>query len=45
MNFLVDAKVLDGRHANNAWLQELPDPITKITWDNAAYLSPAPPRR
>lgn len=24
----------DGRHANNPWLQELPDPITKITWDN-----------
>jgi molybdopterin-containing oxidoreductase family iron-sulfur binding subunit len=38
--FQLDAKVLDGRHANNAWLQELPDPITKITWDNAAYLSP-----
>ncbi|MBL8600295.1 MAG: TAT-variant-translocated molybdopterin oxidoreductase [Myxococcales bacterium] len=37
----VDAKVLDGRYANNAWLQELPDPVTKITWDNAAYLSPA----
>jgi len=39
--FYVDAKMLDGRHANNAWLQEMPDPITKITWDNAAYLSPA----
>ncbi|MEZ4394960.1 MAG: Fe-S-cluster-containing hydrogenase [Polyangiales bacterium] len=37
--FHVDAKLLDGRHANNAWLQELPDPITKITWDNAAFLS------
>ncbi len=30
----------DGRHANNPWLQELPDPVTKITWDN--YLSVAP---
>ena len=35
------AKVDDGRFANNGWLQELPDPITKITWDNAAMISPA----
>ena len=35
------AKVDDGRNANNGWLQELPDPITKVTWDNAALLSPA----
>ena len=33
--------ILDGRHANNPWLQELPDPITKVTWDNYACLSPA----
>jgi molybdopterin-containing oxidoreductase family iron-sulfur binding subunit len=32
--------VHDGRFANNGWLQELPDPITKITWDNPALLSP-----
>ncbi len=32
---------LDGRHAHNPWLQELPDPITKVTWDNWASLSPA----
>ena len=32
--------MLDGRHAHNAWLHELPDPITKITWDNVACLSP-----
>ena len=30
----------DGRYANNGWLQELPDPITKLTWDNGAMLSP-----
>jgi molybdopterin-containing oxidoreductase family iron-sulfur binding subunit len=34
-----DAKVDDGRYANNAWLQEFPDPITKVSWDNAIYLS------
>jgi molybdopterin-containing oxidoreductase family iron-sulfur binding subunit len=38
--FAVDAKMVDGRHANNTWLQELPDPITKIAWDNAALVSP-----
>ena len=31
----------DGQFAHNAWLQELPDPITKIVWDNAALVSPA----
>lgn len=33
--------LLDGRHALNPWLQELPDPVTKVTWDNYACLSPA----
>jgi molybdopterin-containing oxidoreductase family iron-sulfur binding subunit len=33
--------MLEGRHAYNPWLHELPDPITKITWDNCASLSPA----
>ena len=39
--FLRDAKVDDGRFNNNGWLQELPDPITKLTWDNALLVSPA----
>ena len=42
--FAADAKMLDGRHANNSWLQELPDPITAIVWDNAALISPATSR-
>jgi molybdopterin-containing oxidoreductase family iron-sulfur binding subunit len=39
--FQSDPTIYDGRFANNGWLQELPKPITKITWDNAAILSPA----
>ncbi len=31
--------MLDGAHAHNPWLQELPDPVTKVTWDNYASLS------
>lgn len=31
----------DGRHANNGWLQELPDPASKVVWQNPAYVSPA----
>jgi MoCo/4Fe-4S cofactor protein with predicted Tat translocation signal len=30
----------DGRYSNNGWLQEMPDPITKLTWDNGAMISP-----
>jgi MoCo/4Fe-4S cofactor protein with predicted Tat translocation signal len=40
VRFTMDHKVDDGRFANNGWLQECPDPITKITWDNAILVSP-----
>jgi len=35
------AGVGDGRHATNPWLQELPDPISKVTWDNYIAMNPA----
>ncbi len=35
-----DPSVYDGRFANNGWLQELPKPLTKVTWDNVAVMSP-----
>jgi molybdopterin-containing oxidoreductase family iron-sulfur binding subunit len=38
--FRPDPCVYDGRFANNGWLQELPKPVTKLTWDNAALVSP-----
>jgi len=39
--FTTDGSVYDGRYANNAWLQEAPDPISKVCWDNVAMVSPA----
>jgi len=36
--------LFDGRHAYNPWLQELPDPVSKVTWDNYACLSVAAAR-
>jgi molybdopterin-containing oxidoreductase family iron-sulfur binding subunit len=36
-----DPSVYDGRHANNGWLQETPNPVTKLTWDNALLVAPA----
>jgi molybdopterin-containing oxidoreductase family iron-sulfur binding subunit len=40
VRFVADARVDDGRFINNGWLQECPDPITKISWDNAILISP-----
>ncbi|HEY1848217.1 MAG TPA: TAT-variant-translocated molybdopterin oxidoreductase, partial [Opitutaceae bacterium] len=40
VRFVADATMDDGRFANNGWLQECPDPITKLAWDNAILVSP-----
>jgi MoCo/4Fe-4S cofactor protein with predicted Tat translocation signal len=45
VNFRPDPTIYDGRFANNGWLQELPKPITKLTWDNAAIMSPGDAHR
>jgi MoCo/4Fe-4S cofactor protein with predicted Tat translocation signal len=37
--FRTDPTIYDGRFANNGWLQELPKPLTKLTWDNVALVS------
>src|SRR5207248_2776002 len=41
INFRRDPSVYDGQFANNGWLQELPKPMNKVTWDNPALLGPA----
>lgn len=41
INFRPSPNIWDGQFANNGWLQELPQPFTKLTWDNAALISPA----
>ena len=43
--FRPDPTIWDGRYANNGWLQELPKPLTTLTWENAALVSPALARR
>jgi molybdopterin-containing oxidoreductase family iron-sulfur binding subunit len=43
--FRTDPGIFDGRFANNGWLQEVPKPLTKLTWDNAAHMSLATARR
>ena len=43
--FRPDPHVYDGQFANNGWLQELPKPHTRLTWDNAALISPATAER
>ena len=40
LRILPDPNIYDGRYANNAWLQELPKPQTKICWENVALISP-----
>jgi molybdopterin-containing oxidoreductase family iron-sulfur binding subunit len=40
LRIVPDNKILDGSYAGNGWLQEMPDPITKLTWDNALCISP-----
>jgi molybdopterin-containing oxidoreductase family iron-sulfur binding subunit len=41
IRFVASPAVYDGRFADNGWLQELPHPITKLTWDNALMIGPA----
>jgi Fe-S-cluster-containing dehydrogenase component len=43
--FRPDPGVYDGRFSNNGWLQEWPRPLTRLTWDNAALISPATAQR
>ena len=38
--FRPDPNTLDGRYSSNSWLQELPKPFSKVTWDNTALVSP-----
>ena len=41
INFRRDPSVYDGQFSNNGWLQELPKPMNKLTWDNPVLMGPA----
>ena len=45
INFVTDSRVYDGRYADNAWLQELPDPMSKVCWGNTLVIGPALAKR
>ena len=41
LSLYTNVGLTDSRHAHNPWLQELPDPVTKVTWDNYVCMSEA----
>jgi molybdopterin-containing oxidoreductase family iron-sulfur binding subunit len=45
VTFVPDPHAYDGAYANNGWMQEHPDPMTKLTWGNVALVSPADAKR
>jgi molybdopterin-containing oxidoreductase family iron-sulfur binding subunit len=45
VNFVFSSTLYDGRYANVGWMLELPEPISKLMWDNAAEMSPATARK
>ncbi|MGB7068129.1 MAG: TAT-variant-translocated molybdopterin oxidoreductase [Pyrinomonadaceae bacterium] len=45
ISILPDPSIYDGRFANNGWLQELPNPLNKVTWENVALISPKTARK
>jgi MoCo/4Fe-4S cofactor protein with predicted Tat translocation signal len=40
INFRPDPTIYDGRFSNNAWLQEIPKPLSTLTWDNGVWFGP-----
>jgi len=45
LNIRRDSTIYDGQFSNNGWLQELPKPMNKLTWDNAIQIGPAMAKR